>query len=183
MLPMQPISQELVAQAKAGDETAIAAVIARMMPLIRKNALANRAPGLELDDAIQEGLIGLFEALRRYDTARQLPFVPFAAACIRHAQQDARRAATRKKHAPLNDSVPLPEDQPSPGPEEQAIASETFDRVMRRIDTLLSPLERAALAASLDGQSAAAAARRLHSTPKAVENALARARRKLREAD
>ena len=122
------------------------------------------------------------QTLRRYDADRGAPFVPFAAACIRHAQQDARRAATRKKHAPLNDSVPLPEDEAAPGPEELAIASETFDRVVQRIRTLLSPLERAALLASLDGRSAADTARAMGCTPKAVENALARARRKLRAA-
>lgn len=177
---MQPISQELLQQAKAGDETAMAALIARMMPLIRKGAWSNRAPGLDFEDAVQEGLIGLFDALRRYDAAQGVPFARFAALCIQHAQQDARRAATRKKHAPLNDSVPLPEDEAAPGPEEQTIASETYNRVMARIDTLLSPLERAALLASLDGQSAARAAQGLGCSPKAVENALARARRKLR---
>ena len=179
---MQPISQEALRKAQAGDETAIAALIARLMPLIRKSARQNLAPGLDLEDAVQEGLIGLFEALRRYDADRGAPFVPFAAACIRHAQQDARRAATRKKHAPLNDSVPLPGDEAAPGPEELAIASETFDRVVQRIRTLLSPLERAALLASLDGRSAADTARAMGCTPKAVENALARARRKLRAA-
>ena len=114
---MQPISQEALRKAQAGDETAIAALIARLMPLIRKSARQNLAPGLDLEDAVQEGLIGLFEALRCYDADRGAPFVPFAAACIRHAQQDARRAATRKKHAPLNDSVPLPEDEAAPRPE------------------------------------------------------------------
>lgn len=179
---MQIISQDLVLQAKSGDETAMAALIARMMPLIRKGAWNNRAPGLDFEDAVQEGLIGLFDALRRYDAAQEVPFAAFAAPCIRHAQQDARRAATRKKHAPLNDSVPLPEDEAAPGPEEQAIASEAYNRVLDRINTLLSPLERAALLASLDGQTAAQTARQLGCTPKAVENALARARRKLRAA-
>ena len=93
-----------------------------------------------------------------------------------------RRAATRKKHAPLNDSVPLPEDEAAPGPEELAIASETFDRVVQRIAPCFPPLERAALLASLDGRSAADTARAMGCTPKAVENALARARRKLRAA-
>ena len=90
---MQPISQELLQQAKAGDETAMAALIARMMPLIRKGAWSNRAPGLDFEDAVQEGLIGLFDALRRYDAAQGVPFAGFAALCIQHAQQDARRAA------------------------------------------------------------------------------------------
>ena len=78
--------------------------------------------------------------------------------------------------------MPLPEDEAAPGPEELAIASEDRTDVMTRIDTLLSPLERAALLASLDGLSPAEAAAMLERTPRAVENALARARRKLRAA-
>ena len=76
--------------------------------------------------------------------------------------------------------MPLPEDSAAPGPEELAIASERYADVLERIDTRLSPFERSALLASLEGQSAAQTARSLGCTPKAVENALARARKKLR---
>ncbi len=179
---MEPVSQDLIRRAAASDEAALAALIARMMPVIRKGAWASQAPGHDFDDAVQEGLIGLFAAVRSYDPERGVPFAGYAASCIANAQRDAYRAATRKKYAPLNDSVPLPEDQAAPGPEELAIASEAFADVQDRIDTLLSPLERAALLASLDGMSAADTARVLGRTPKAVENALARARRKLRGA-
>lgn len=129
---MQKITNDLLALAQNGDETAVAALIARMMPAIRKGAAAATAPGLDFEDAVQEGLIGLFEAMHRYDTAAGMAFASFAAACITHAQQDARRAALRKKHAPLNFSVPLPDakelPQPGPDPEEQAIASEQYCR-------------------------------------------------------
>ncbi len=180
---MQPVDQELLRLAQQGDETALAALIARLMPGIRRGAAACTAPGLEFDDAVQEGLIGLFHAVNSYDAAQDLPFGAYAEACIRHAQQDARRAALRKKHAPLNFSVPLPDDDSAalPGPEEQAIEEERYADVVNRMDTLLSGLERQALLLRLDGVSAAESARRLHCTPKAVTNALARARRKLRE--
>lgn len=177
---MQQGDQELLCRARAGEEGAIAALIARMMPAIRKGAACAVAPGLDFEDAVQEGLIGLFNAMRSYDAGKKTPFSAYAAACITHAQQDARRRATRKKHAPLNDSVPLPEDSAAPGPEELAIASERYADVLERIDTRLSPFERSALLASLEGQSAARTARSLGCTPKAVENALARARKKLR---
>lgn len=179
---MQPISEEMLQRAANGDEAALAALIARMMPVIRKGAWSAQAPGLEFDDAVQEGLIGLFGAVRGYDPSRGVPFASYAANCIVNAQRDAHRAATRKKHAPLNDSVPLPEDEAAPGPEELAIASENRTDVLAQIDTLLSPLERAALLASLDGLSPAETARVLDRPPRAVENALARARRKLRAA-
>ena len=99
---------------------------------------------------------------------------------------DARRAALRKKHAPLNFSVPLPDakelPQPGPDPEEQAIASEQYAATIERMQTELSPLERSVLLATLNGQTAAQIAQEKQLAPKAVANALARARRKLRGA-
>ena len=102
----QQMDDELLQQAQAGEESAIAALITAMMPAIRKGAAAVAAPGLDFDDAVQEGLIGLFHAVRSYRADKKVPFTAYAAACIANAQQDARRSATRKKHAPLNNSVP-----------------------------------------------------------------------------
>lgn len=180
---MQKIDDDLLVRAQQGEETALAALIARMMPAIRKGAAVCRAPGLDFEDAVQEGLIGLFQAVRGYKPAAGTPFAPYAAACIRHAQQDAQRAALRKKHAPLNFSVPLPdaENIPQPGPEELAIAGERYADTLQRMQTELSALERRVLVASLHGQPAAQTAQELGTTPKAVANALARARRKLRD--
>ena len=101
----QQMDDELLQQAQAGEESAIAALITAMMPAIRKGAAAVAAPGLDFDDAVQEGLIGLFHAVRSYRADKKVPFTAYAAACIANAQQDARRSATRKKHAPLNNSV------------------------------------------------------------------------------
>lgn len=181
---MQKITDDLLALAQDGDETAVAALIARMMPAIRKGAAAATAPGLDFEDAVQEGLIGLFEAVRRYDAAAGTPFASFAAACIAHAQQDARRAALRKKHAPLNYSVPLPDAEEStdtrPGPEEIAISGEQYADTMRRMQTELSVLERRVIMAGLEGKTPAQTAQELGLPAKNVANALARARRKLR---
>ena len=175
-LPKSMIEAELPARAQQGDENALAALIARMMPAIRKGAADCTAPGLDFDDAVQEGLIGLFRAVRE--------FAAFAAASIRHAQQDARRAALRKKHAPLNFSVPLPDAQQStdtrPGPEEIAISGEQYADTMRRMQTELSELERRVLMAGLEGRTPAQTAQELGLPAKNVANALARARRKLR---
>ena len=92
---MPLLDQDLPARAQQGDENALAALIARMMPAIRKGAAECTAPGLDFDDAVQEGLIGLFHAVRGFDPAAGQTFTAYAAACIRHAQQDARRAALR----------------------------------------------------------------------------------------
>ena len=181
---MQKFDQDLPARAQQGDETALAALIARMMPAIRKGAADCTAPGLDFDDAVQEGLIGLFHAVRGYDPAAGQTFPAFAAACIRHAQQDARRAALREKHAPLNFSVPLPDaddhTDTRPGPEELAITGEEYADTLRRMQTELSALERTVLMAGLQGKTPAQTAQELGLPAKNVANALARARRKLR---
>ena len=91
-----------------GSDAAVAALVAHFMPLVRRGARGCICPGLDFEDAVQEGLIGLFNAVRTCRDAQADQFTAYAAACIRHAQQDARRAALRKKHAPLNYSVPLP---------------------------------------------------------------------------
>ena len=83
---MQQGDQELLCRARAGEESAIAALIARMMPAIRKGAACAVAPGLDFEDAVQEGLIGLFNAMRSYDAGKKTPFSAYAAACITHAQ-------------------------------------------------------------------------------------------------
>ena len=148
---MPLLDQDLPARAQQGDENALAALIARMMPAIRKGAAECTAPGLDFDDAVQEGLIGLFHAVRGIDPAAGQTFTAYAAACIRHAQQDARRAALRKKHAPLNYSVPLPAAEENtdtrPGPEELAIFGEQYADTLRRMQTELSSLERTVLMA------------------------------------
>ena len=68
---MPLLDQDLPARAQQGDENALAALIARMMPAIRKGAAECTAPGLDFDDAVQEGLIGLFHAVRGFDPAAE----------------------------------------------------------------------------------------------------------------
>ena len=87
-----------LAQARQGDEAALAGIIARMMPVV--NAAAARAvcPGLEFEDAVQEGLVGLFCAVRTYKGGAGTAFSTYAAACVRNAVNSAARAASRRKH-------------------------------------------------------------------------------------
>lgn len=179
---MARFSPEQVAAARAGDEAALAGAIAHMTPAIRRGASVCIVPGLEFEDAVQEGIIALLRAIQTYDPARGAAFEPYAAACIRHGQFSARRAALRKKNEPLLNSLPLDmqAEKTSPGPEELAIQSEEYDAWMKRLDVLLSSFEREVLRLFLDGLGCPQIAARLGRTPKAVENALSRARRKLR---
>ena len=92
---MPLLDQDLPARAQQGDENALAALIARMMPAIRKGAAECTAPGLDFDDAVQEGLIGLFHAVRGFDPAAGQTFTAYAAACIRHALPSGSGSARR----------------------------------------------------------------------------------------
>lgn len=178
---MPKIPPQLCAKALQGDQTALAKIISQMMPTIRRGAMEAVCPGLDFEDAQQEGLIGLFGALQSYDPQGGASFPTYAAVCIRNAQWSARRAAVRKKHAPLNDSVPLTEQEYIPGPEEQLLEQEAYSSTMEQVNTLLSPLEKLVIGLRLDGLAPRQIAQRLNLPPKSVENALTRARRKLRQ--
>lgn len=178
---MPKIPPQLCIKAIQGDQAALAKVITQMMPIIRRGALRAACPGLDLEDAEQEGLIGLFTALRTYDPQGAASFPTYAAVCIRNAQWSARRAAVRKKHAPLNDSLPLTEQESIPGPEEELLEQEAYSSTLEQVNTLLSPLEKLVIGLRLDGLAPRQIAQRLNLPAKSVENALTRARRKLRQ--
>ena len=114
-----------LAQARQGDEAALAGIIARMMPVV--NAVAARAvcPGLEFEDAVQEGLVGLFCAVRTYKGGAGTAFSTYAAACVRNAVNSAARAASRRKHEVLNRAVPIEAAPSTQAKSPQACAEES----------------------------------------------------------
>ena len=169
-----------IKEAKKGNEAALAAIIMRQMPLIRRIAWRAVRPGLDFDDAVQEGLIGLLRAVMRYDTSNAASFKTYSAVCIRNAIASAARAADRKKHAPLNMSVPLTERHTAPGPEEQAIVNEEILHILRKVDKCLSAYEKSIFRLMLQGFGAEEISAKLGRPLKSVENALSRARQKLR---
>lgn len=174
------VTPEEIEQARSGNEPALAAIIAKEMPLIRRLARRASRPGLDFDDAVQEGLIGLFRAIQQFNPQGGASFSTFAAVCVQNAITGAQRSAGRKKHAPLNQSVPIPQNQSIPGPEEQAIASEQVSLTLEKVRTSLSGFEKKVLRLVLVGYSNAQIAHRLGKDKKSIENALLRARRKLR---
>ena len=170
----------LIEQARAGDEQALAGLIARKMPEIRNLAAKAVQPGLDFDDAVQEGIIGVFSAIGTFSAQRGASFSTYAGVCIQNAITSAARAAGRNKHAPLNTSVPYNETESTPGPEELLVQSERYSQTMQSIGTRLSGLEKQVLLLFLDGSSYGAIAKRLSISEKAVDNALQRVRAKLK---
>lgn len=175
----EPIPTAQLAAAKAGNEAALAALIARFMPVVRRYARRAAGPGLDFEDAVQEGIIGLFAAIESWRPGQGAGFPTYATVCIRNAVATAQKAARRKKHAPLNQSVPIPDNESVPGPEQRAIDAEQLQLVLQRARDSLSPLEKQVLRLYLDGYSYAEIAGRLNRSSKTVDNALARIRRKL----
>ena len=84
-----------IEQARNGDEQAIAGLIARQMPQIRSLAAKAVRPGLDFDDAVQEGIIGLFSALETFDAQKGAAFATYANVCVQNAIVSAVRAAGR----------------------------------------------------------------------------------------
>ena len=92
---MVSLTPQTLARARAGQEAAVAAVLTHMMPLLRRLAARAVCPGLEFEDALQEGIIGLFGAIKTYHSAGGASFETYAAVCIRNAVTAARRAAAQ----------------------------------------------------------------------------------------
>ncbi len=171
-----------VRQAQSGNEQALAWLIDRQMPQIRILAARAVRPGMEYDDAVQEGMIGLYSALCTFDARKGASFNTYACVCVQNAVASAVRASQRSKHAPLNSAAPWCEEQQSvPGPEEMMLQNERLASTLHSIDTRLSRREKQVLCLSMRGYSYAQIARRLGMNEKAVDNALQRVRLKLKQ--
>ncbi|MDQ1539569.1 MAG: polymerase sporulation-specific sigma factor [Actinomycetota bacterium] len=185
----------LIALAKQGDATAYDRIVRRYYGFVRLKASSYFLAGGDSDDLIQEGLVGLYKAVRDYRTDRESSFRNFAELCITRQIITAVKTATRNKHTPLNqyvsfsatpssgDSEATLEDViPGPAahdPVNQVISSEELQALVGCLSTALSELESRVLALYLDGRSYEEIAGLLDCDPKAVDNALQRVKRKV----
>lgn len=176
----------LAALAGAGDRLATTELVARYLPLVRHKAAGYRLPGMEPDDIVQEGLMGLIKAIRLYSPERS-SFPTFASLCIATSMATAAKAALSQKSFPLRNYLPLPDDDAptvehsrQDSPEQHLVEREQVAELYRRIDTALSLFEQQTLKLYLSGHSYTEISQLMCTTPKAVDNALQRVRRKLR---
>lgn len=189
--------EELVEEVKEGNEQSFNVLAKRYKPLIKAVSKHYYLSGGEMDDVIQEGIIGLYLAVKSYNY--RTPFKPFAELCIRRNIISAIQAATRKKHSPLNTYVSLNKPYAIKGqasehslleilisekfsdPEDLIISKEEIDNLKKNIDNGLSKMEKQVLALFLDSKSYQEIALYLKTNPKNVDNALQRVRRKLKK--
>jgi RNA polymerase sporulation-specific sigma factor len=186
----------LIALAKQGDPTAYDRIVRRYYGFVRLKASSYFLTGGDADDLIQEGLVGLYKAVRDFRSDRESSFRNFAELCITRQIITAVKTATRNKHTPLNGYVSFsqtpasaPEGEPTldeviPGPAvqdpaSQVISSEELQSLVGCLSTTLSDLESRVLSLYLDGRPYEEIAGRLSCEPKTVDNALQRVKRKV----
>lgn len=189
------VDEGLVRRARAGDGQAMDQIISRYRGFVRLKASAYFLAGGDSEDLIQEGLIGLFKAVRDYRPEREASFRSFAELCVTRQIITAIKTAARNKHTPLNTYVSfsntragseqettladvLPDD-PVTDPINHAISTEELTSLVECLGRVLSPLERQVLAMYLEGRSYEEVAERLECNPKSVDNALQRVKRKV----
>ena len=180
--------QALAAERQSGAEEALAERYVRLVRVCARPYFLN---GGDSEDLIQEGMLGLLSAIREFDAAKGASFKTYAEICVRNRIQSAIRSAARKKHAPLNDGLPLDDEilsdeSHSPcaryyqrSPEEQVLARETEKEFISTYSQRLSKLEQQVLRLYLDGLSYQEMAVQLGRDTKAVDNAVQRIRKKL----
>src|ERR1700704_3468385 len=186
----------LVALAKDGRADAYDAIVRRYRGFVRLKASSYFLLGGEADDLIQEGLLGLYKAIRDYRTDRESSFRNFAELCITRQIITAVKTATRNKHTPLNQYISFSStpagagedvptlDQTLPGPTvhdpvNQVISSDELRSLVGCLSGALSELESRVLSLYLDGYSYEQVGERLSCDTKTVDNALQRVKRKV----
>jgi RNA polymerase sporulation-specific sigma factor len=186
----------LIALAKSGDAIAYDRIVRRYYGFVRLKASSYFLAGGDADDLIQEGLVGLYKAVRDYRTDRESSFRNFAELCITRQIITAVKTATRNKHTPLNQYVSFSAspasaqdgeptlDEVIPGspihdPVNQVISSEELRSLVSCLSTALSELESRVLSLYLDGYSYEQVGERLGCDTKTVDNALQRVKRKV----
>ncbi|MDZ4180242.1 MAG: RNA polymerase sporulation sigma factor SigH [Coriobacteriia bacterium] len=186
----------LVVAAQAGDEGASSQLIRKYRSLVRCKARSYFLVGGDRDDIIQEGLIGLYKAIRDYDPSRQASFRSFAELCVTRQMITAIKTATRRKHSPLNSYVSLsrPAGSDDDGerlltdilaakeicdPAEIVESAWEGDTVRQGLCESLSTFEARVLRLYVDGCSYQQIAERLGRHAKSVDNALQRVKRKV----
>ncbi|MBS4175728.1 RNA polymerase sporulation sigma factor SigH [Bacillus sp. FJAT-49736] len=187
--------EQLIESVHNGDSEALDYLIHKYRNFVRAKARSYFLIGADKEDIIQEGMIGLYKAIRDYKEDKLTSFKAFAELCITRQIITAIKTATRQKHIPLNSYVSLDKpiyDEESDrtlmdvitgakmlNPEELLINREKYDNIEGKISELLSDLERKVLALYLDGQSYQEISEELNRHVKSIDNALQRVKRKL----
>ncbi|MEE1079449.1 MAG: sigma-70 family RNA polymerase sigma factor [Agathobacter sp.] len=190
----EEVSDEcLIERLREGEDQIMDYIMEKYKPLVRKKTNALFLIGGDTDDLIQEGMIGLFKAVRDFRMDKDASFYHFAEICITRQLYSALEASNRKKHMPLNTYISFSlgegengvslEDmisEHSESPEQMVIEKEVREEFFYRLKKELSKMECEVLNLYLDGNNYLQIAQILKKEPKAIDNALQRIRQKIR---
>jgi RNA polymerase sporulation-specific sigma factor len=190
--------EQLIRKLREGEAAIMDYIISKYKHVVIRAAKAMYLLGGENDDLIQEGMIGLFKAVRDFDVNQETSFYSFAELCISRQMYTAIKLSQRQKHMPLNSYISLydikktaTEDKQSPlieqlemetnnNPEELFIDKERMLMLVHELNERLSDMERRVLHLHLQGEDYRSIAELLDKSPKSIDNALQRIRQKMR---
>ena len=189
--------EETIAKIKSGDEQALAYMLDKYKDLVHMKVGKYFMIGAEKDDIIQEGMIGLYKAIKTYDESKNNTFKTFANMCIERQLITAIKTSNRQKHMPLNsylslnisaydknnddDSTELIDtfnSQTIEDPLEKIMKKEQYTEIEKAIDKNLSDFEKKVLDRYMKGESYTIIAKKLDSPVKSIDNAIQRIRKK-----
>lgn len=191
----QVADEQLLLQIKGGDGVALDQLINKYKNFVRAKAKTYFLVGADKEDIVQEGMIGLFKAIRDFKDDKLVSFKSFAEICVTRQIITAIKTATRQKHMPLNSYIslnkPVFEDDGErtlmetinhdtvSDPEMLFISKEELNRIEGKINEILSPLELEVLHFYLQGKSYQQIAVILSKEVKSIDNALQRVKKKI----
>jgi RNA polymerase sporulation-specific sigma factor len=178
-----------------GDKDAEEYLIIKYTPLVNSEVRTMFLVGAEIEDLAQEGMIGLFQAIRDYSEESNASFSTFAYRCIKNRCMTAITSANRKKHSPLNtyisifyndddadgDEKYIVSDEGINNPESLYLRREKIEKMYEEMEMKLSFLEKKVVEFYLEGLSRREIAERLGKSEKSVDNALTRIHNKLKD--
>lgn len=188
---------QILLQAQEGDREAMEFLLKKNIDIVYSKAKVFYIKGLDKEDVIQEGLVGLYKAIRDYQFDREASFRGFAHICVYRHLISAVKTANRQKHIPLNTFTSIDKQikygrEESSGrtlqeviadekidPEKEIINRELVKEVYTTLEEMLTPLEWKVFTSYLDNKTYQEISRELNSSIKTVDNALQRSRRKI----
>lgn len=195
---MTVTDEELICRLREGETAITDYIMEKYKYLVRNKAKSMYILGADRDDLIQEGMIGLFKAIRDYDSGRDASFATFADLCISRQMYTAVEAARRMKHTPLNFYIPLNKvpdgeergetdfeqtflSKAERSPEEMLIDKENVERLNEMIQRELSEFEKQVFDLYITGMTYSEIARVLGKDEKSTDNALQRLKNKIKK--
>lgn len=187
--------EQLLTEYRQGDRNVVDFLLEKYKNLVRKKARSMYLVGGDHEDLVQEGMIGLYKAIRDFDSRKNNLFVSFADLCITRQLYTAVQASLRKKHGPLNTYISfydsglgsgIEEDKQEvfyvaahQNPEEMVLLKEQVNTLWSRIEQTLSEYEQKVLSMYLDGLSYQEISEEMAKSEKSIDNAIQRVKKKV----